>query len=252
MVRFGLRAADDPRILNTVKVIDALLKTDTPSGPVWHRYNDDGYGEHEDGSPFDGTGIGRAWPLLTGERAHYELALGRSDKALELLHTLETFANQGGLLPEQVWDAEDIPEKELFFGKPSGSAMPLVWAHAEYVKLLRSLKDGKVFDMPPQTLQRYVVSKTKSDYVLWRYNHKCQSMPVGKILRVELTSPATIHWTADGWKTPHDVSTRDTGLGIYTVDIPSRELVSRAIITFTFHWQESDHWEGKDFVVTVE
>ena len=252
LVRFGLRAADDPYILNTVEVIDALLKTDTPNGPVWHRYNDDGYGEHEDGSPFDGTGIGRAWPLLTGERAHYELALGRSDKALELLHTLETFANQGGLLPEQVWDAEDIPEKELFFGKPSGSAMPLVWAHAEYVKLLRSLKDGKVFDMPPQTLQRYVISKTKSDYVLWRYNHKCQSMSVGKILRVELTSPATIYWTADGWKTAHDVSTRDSGLGIHTADIPSRELASGAIITFIFHWQESDRWEGKDFVVTVE
>ncbi|MCG7860540.1 hypothetical protein MD537_26390, partial [Flavihumibacter sediminis] len=56
LVRFGLRAADDPRIVNTVKVIDALLKTDLPSGPSWHRYNDDGYGEHSDGRPFDGTG----------------------------------------------------------------------------------------------------------------------------------------------------------------------------------------------------
>ena len=128
--------------------------------------------------------------------------------------------------------------------------MPLVWAHAEYVKLLRSLKDG--FDMPLQTLQRYVISKTKSDYILWRYNHKCQSMPVGKTLRVELTSPAEIHWTVDESNTPHNVSTRDTGLGIYTADIPSRELASRAIITFTFHWQGSDHWERKDFVVTVK
>ena len=59
------------------KVIDALLKVETPSGPTWHRYNDDGYGEHENGTPFDGTGIGRGWPLLTGERAHYELAAGR-------------------------------------------------------------------------------------------------------------------------------------------------------------------------------
>ena len=78
LVRFGLRAADDPRIRDTAKVIDALLKVETPSGSSWHRYNDDGYGEHEDGSPFDGTGIGRVWPLLTGERAHYELAAGRS------------------------------------------------------------------------------------------------------------------------------------------------------------------------------
>ena len=56
-----------------MKVADALLKVDTPSGPCWHRYNDDGYGEHDDGSAFDGTGRGRPWPLLTGERGHYEL-----------------------------------------------------------------------------------------------------------------------------------------------------------------------------------
>ncbi|HWE78691.1 MAG TPA: glycoside hydrolase family 15 protein, partial [Pseudolabrys sp.] len=74
LVRFGLRAADDPRIRNTVTAIDALLKRDLDAGPYWYRYNDDGYGEHQDGSPFDGTGRGRLWPLLTGERAHYELA----------------------------------------------------------------------------------------------------------------------------------------------------------------------------------
>ena len=140
LVRFGLRAADDPRIRDTAKVIDALLKVETPSGPTWHRYNDDGYGEHEDGSPFDGTGIGRGWPLLTGERAHYELAAGRVEDAKRLLATLESFANEGGLISEQVWDAPDIPERELYFGRPSGSAMPLVWAHAEYLKLRRSLR----------------------------------------------------------------------------------------------------------------
>ena len=84
LVRFGLRSACDPRIVNTVKVIDALLKCDTPAGPLWRRYNGDGYGEHQDGSPFDGTGIGRPWPLLTGERAHFELAAGRRKAAEDL------------------------------------------------------------------------------------------------------------------------------------------------------------------------
>jgi glucoamylase len=79
-VRFGLRAADDPRIVNTVKVIDATLRLNTPRGSVWHRYQGDSYGEHADGTPFDGRGIGRAWPLLTGERAHYELAAGRDSR----------------------------------------------------------------------------------------------------------------------------------------------------------------------------
>ena len=111
LVRFGLRAPGDPRVVNTVKVIDALLKVETPYGLAWHRYNDDGYGEHVDGSPFDGTGIGRGWPLLTGERAHYELAAGRRDQAERYLHSLEAFANEGGMLSEQIWDAPDIPKR---------------------------------------------------------------------------------------------------------------------------------------------
>ena len=181
LVRFGLRAADDPRIRDTAKVIDTLLKVETPSGPTWHRYNDDGYGEHEDGAPFDGTGIGRGWPLLTGERAHYELAAGRVENAKRLLAALESFANEGGLISEQVWDSPDIPERGLHFGRPSGSAMPLVWAHAEYLKLRRSLRDGRVFDLPPQTVQRYLTEKTVSPRMVWRFNHKIRSMPAGKI-----------------------------------------------------------------------
>ena len=156
LVRFGLRAANNPRILNTVRVIDSLLKVDTPHGPCWRRYNHDGYGEHADGSPFDGTGIGRPWPLLTGERAHYELAAGRIDEARRLLKTMEAFTSAGGMIPEQIWDTDDIPERDLFFGHPSGSGMPLVWAHAEYIKLARSIRDGKVFDMPPATAERYL------------------------------------------------------------------------------------------------
>ena len=159
LVRFGLRAADDPRILNTIKVIDALLRVKLPQGPCWYRYNGDGYGEHEDGSPFDGTGIGRPWPLLAGERAHYEIAAGRPQVAEELLRVMEFSTEGGRLIPEQVWDAPDIPERELFAGKPTGSACPLVWAHSEYIKLRRSLQEGKIFDQPPQTVQRYLVEK---------------------------------------------------------------------------------------------
>lgn len=86
-----------------------------PEGPLWHRYNDDGYGEHEDGSPFDGTGVGRAWLLLTGERAHYELAAGHREEAERLLGTMENAASEGSMIP--VWDAPDIRQQELFFGQ---------------------------------------------------------------------------------------------------------------------------------------
>lgn len=251
LVRFGLRAPNDPRITNTIKVIDALLKVDTPTGLCWHRYNDDGYGEHADGSPFDGTGIGRAWPLLTGERAHYELAAGHAEQVLRLLRAMESFANEGGLLSEQIWDADDIPGRELFRGKPSGSAMPLVWAHAEYLKLRRSLQDGRVFDLPPQPVKRYLERKTVSPCVIWRFSHKCRSMPAGKMLRIEVRAPATIHWTDDGWATKRETATRETGCALYIADLPASKLAAGSGIEFTFHWTEANRWEGTNFAVQV-
>ena len=252
LVRFGLRAADDPRILNTVKVIDAVLKVQLPQGPCWYRYNGDGYGEHEDGTPFDGTGIGRAWPLLAGERAHYELAAGHKQTAEDLLKAMEYSTQGTRLLPEQLWDAPDIPERELFFGKPSGSACPLVWAHSEYIKLRRSLRDGKIFDQPPQPVKRYIVEQTKSTRFGWRFNNKTRSMPQRKILRLALLSPARVHWSFDGWKTVHDTDTRDTGLGMYAADLPSSKLTAGAEIVFTFFWPEPQKWEGTNFSVVVE
>jgi glucoamylase len=251
LVRFGLRAAEDPRMRDTAKVIDALLKVETPSGPIWHRYNGDGYGEHEDGTPFDGTGVGRGWPLLTGERAHFELAAGRAEEAKRLLAAMEAFANEGGLISEQVWDAADIAGRELYFGRPSGSAMPLVWAHAEYLKLRRSLRDGRLFDLPPQTVRRYLTDKTESSRMVWRFNHKIRSMPLGKILRVETLASAIVHWSGDGWRTSQDVATNDVGLGIYSADLGTKELSGDSQVDFTFYWPDAHRWEGDNFAVRV-
>ena len=120
---------------------------------------------------------------------------------------MEALAGESGLLPEQVWDSADIPERELFIGHASGSAMPLVWAHAEYVKLCRSLRDGEIFDRPPQTVQRYLVEKTTSPHVTWRFNNKVRAMPPGRILRIETLAPAIVHWSVDDWRTVHDTPT---------------------------------------------
>jgi glucoamylase len=253
LVRFGLRAADDPRILNTLRAIDALLSVELPQGPCWYRYNGDGYGEHKDGSAFDGTGIGRPWPLLAGERAHYALAGGHRDEAEALLSVMEnSTAGHSRLLPEQVWDSADIPALELFRGKPSGSACPLVWAHSEYIKLRRSIRDNKVFDQPPQTVKRYLVDKHVRQIFGWRFNNKTRSVPRNKTLRIVLLTPARVHWSVDGWSTSHDTETRDTGLGIYTLDLPTASLPGGAQTVFTFFWPEENRWEGTDYTVTVE
>jgi glucoamylase len=252
LVRFGLRAADDPRIVDTVTIIDALLKVETPHGSCWRRYNGDGYGEHEDGTAFDGVGVGRPWPLLTGERAHYEVAAGRTVRALELSRTMRAFAGESQLFPEQIWDAEDIPAQELVRGEASGSARPLVWAHAEYLRLRRSLAEGRVFDLPPQTVARYLSGPPgRTPHATWRFNNKIRRMPATRLLRIETLVPVIVHWGIDGWRAAADAQSTDSGLGVYVSDLPTSELDPGQTIEFTFFWRLESRWEGTDFRVTV-
>jgi glucoamylase len=251
LVRYGLRDPHDPKILNTLKVLDALLKVETPAGPCWKRYNGDGYGEYKDGRPFDGTGRGRPWPLLSGERGHYEVAAGNLKEASKLLRTMEGFANEGGMLPEQIWDDKDIPEKELFFGKATGSAMPLAWAHAEYIKLCRSIKLKHVFDMPPQPRERYVEEKVCSEYEVFRFARKCKTMASGKKIRLEVFAPTVVKWTTDNWETSHETASVDYGVGVHITNIDTKKFAVGTVITFTFYWPEVNRWEGIDFKVEV-
>ncbi len=249
LVRFGLRAPDDEKILNTIKVIDAVLKVDTPNGPSWHRYNNDGYGEHENGDAYDGTGIGRAWPLLTGERGHYEVAAGNIAEAKKLLKSMEKFSNHG-LLPEQIWDTEDIPEKELFFGEHTGSGMPLTWAHAEYIKLWASIRDKKVFDMPEQAVDRYINKKIVSPFMVWNFTNQFSKLPSSKTLRIEIMADAKICWTTDEWKTTNETKTKDIGIGIFIADLKTKAQAGSKI-EFTFFWNEADKWENENYNVEI-
>jgi glucoamylase len=165
---------------------------------------------------------------------------------------MEAFANESGFIPEQVWDAPDIPEQELFRGRPTGSAMPLVWAHGEYIKLRRSLQEGRIFDMPSQTVQRYIIEKTGTPYAIWRFNHKRSGMPPGKVLRVEMLAPALVRWSTDDWKNAQDTQTRSTGMAMHVVDLPTSQLPPGVRIQFSFFWIESNRWEGTNFLVVVE
>src|SRR5262249_38222986 len=135
LVRLGIRAATDPIILESIQVMDRVIKRDLPQGPCWSRYNYDGYGRKDDGSGYDGVGVGRSWRILTGERGHYELAAGHDP--LPYITAMEKFANEGGMITEQVWDVDDLPDGGMKRGHPTGAAMPLCWSHAEYVTLVR-------------------------------------------------------------------------------------------------------------------
>ena len=252
LVRFGLRDARDPRILDTLKVIDHLTRVELPQGPAWHRYNDDGYGEHHDGQPFDGTGHGRAWPLLTGERAHYALLVGDAAVARTLCASFEHCASAGGLLPEQVWDSDDIPARELFRGRPSGSAMPLVWAHAEYVKLLRSLHDNAVFDMPPQTAQRYIKGQQEPRIADWRPCWRRSQIRPGLMLRIQLDAPSIIRWTSDDWRHWQDSETQDFGAELHIVTLATENLPEGDQVIFTWRLRDDPGtWDGSNYTVAI-
>ena len=251
LVRFGLRAPDDPRVLSTIAVIDRLLKVDLPQGPGWRRYNLDGYGEKADGRPFDGVGIGRVWPLLAGERAHYALAAGKRAEAEALLATIEAQTSPGGLIPEQVWDGAPIPERELAPGKPTGSAMPLVWAHAEYVKLLRSLADGKVFDMPPHAARRYLGKKRTARCRPWREDGPTAKVLAGQALRLDLPDESIVRYTRDDWTTEADVATSDTGLGLHVAELPTAGMAPGGKLVFTWRRKADEVWRGRNFETRV-
>ncbi len=249
LVRYGIRKPGDPLIEESLRVVDAVLKVETPFGPCWRRYNHDGYGERPDGGPFEGWGKGRAWPLLTGERGHYELAAGR-DASLHI-RAMERFASRGGMLAEQVWDEADRPEARMYLGRPAGSAMPLMWAHAEYIRLLRSVADGQVFDLIPIVADRYLAGRGRKDLEVWKPSRRVRWVAPGQVLRVQAPAAFRLHWTADEWRSVQNTAATPSGLDVSFVDIPV-DRVQRAPVQFTFFWTENGRWEGRDYRVEVE
>jgi glucoamylase len=163
---------------------------------------------------------------------------------------MERFASKGGMLPEQVWDEPDLPSSRMHLGKPTGSAMPLVWAHAEYIKLLRSAHDGQVFDCVPVVADRYLSSRGRKNLEIWKPIQQVKTVKTGETLRIQAPRPFRLHWSDDDWQTVHDTEANSSGLGIDHVDIPITRS-QRAPIRFTFLWTDEDCWEGHDYEVTV-
>jgi glucoamylase len=250
LVRFGLRLADDPLVCDTLRLVDALLELETSAGRYWHRYNGDGYGEHADGRPFDGTGIGRAWPLLTGERGHYEVAAGRDP--MPLLEAMAAAGGHGGMLPEQVWDSEPVPEQRLYPGRPSGSAMPLVWAHAEFIKLVRSRELGRPFDRCEALWARYRGQRPSIERAFWTVQAAIDRMPAGASLRVCLPAAGTVHWGLDGWTGVRETPTREGGLGLHVAELPTAGLHAGQRVDFTYRLGAEAAWAGRDYHVAVD
>jgi glucoamylase len=251
LVRYGVRRADDPLIIDSLKVVDHVLKINTPYGPCWRRYNHDGYGQRKDGGPYIGYGQGRAWPLLTGERAHFELAAGRDISPL--INAIEKFSSFGGMLPEQVWDYADMPSEGLYCGRSAGSAQPLCWAHAEYLKLLRSVTDNHIFDRISVVEERYAVPKDQRKFQsrmeIFRVTRPISAMVAGGTLRIIDPEPIQVIWTVDNWATTNKTDARpvDSFGAFADLQAPDRT----GTLTFTLFWPASNRWLGRNYDVTL-
>ena len=246
LTRLGLRSALDPRIVDTNTVVDHVLRVDTPSGPLYHRYNNDGYGEHADGSPFDGHGIGRLWPLLSGERGH--LALQAGEDPLPYLETMHRCASVGGLLPEQVWDSAAIPGRGLFPGRPSGSAMPLLWAHSEFLKLLIARDTGRPAELLRVVEERYAApppAQTRH----WRPSAPVAQLDPGRLLSIESEEAFTLHFGLDGWQDVQERAALPLPFGLWGVVFSPGELEGHHTLNFTRRMAAG--WEGQDHSVRL-
>ncbi|MGE5321087.1 MAG: glycoside hydrolase family 15 protein [Hyphomicrobiaceae bacterium] len=246
LVRLGLRRADDVLIRDTLVLVDALLKTDTPAGPVWHRYNGDGYGEHQDGGAFDGAGRGRGWPLLAGERGHYELAAGLDP--LPYLQTMNAMSSHG-LIPEQVWDS--APLGSFKPGKATGSARPLAWAHAEFIKLALSRAAGQPVDRPAAVWARYAGVRPDLECTIWTPGAPLGLCAAGVDLWLVLPQPATVHLGFDGWRDVADLATLECGCGLHGLKLEAAQLAGRRQVDFTWFDLREARWHEATYSVAL-
>ncbi|WKZ33792.1 MAG: glucan 1,4-alpha-glucosidase [Thermodesulfobacteriota bacterium] len=250
LVRLGVRGPRDPSIVSSLRAVDRHLRFEHHGRVYFYRHEGDGYGEKEDGSPFDGSGTGRPWPLLSGERAMYEIAAdGFPEKYLE---SLEASANEGFLFPEQVWDKSDIPELKLLKGRGTGSATPFIPAHAEYIKLLRSMHDRQCFDMIKEARERYVECLTSFSVAEWKKGMEIGSAKSSEAVRITSPREAHIVWTTDHWATRNEEPLKGTGLGIWHRDFEAGKLKPGARLVFTFRYADTGEWEGRDFEIGID
>jgi glucoamylase len=164
---------------------------------------------------------------------------------------MERFANSTQLLPEQIWDQPDIPRELLRYGYQTGSATPLMWAHAEYLKLLRSASDARVFDLIDEVKDRYLkLGRKPSRLRVWKSNRHVKSVAPGDRLRIQATGPFMLHWSRDEWRHFNDIGSNSTPIGFDYVDIDIGA-GDRAPVRFTFNWRETQNWEGRDYAVAI-
>ena len=204
------------------------------------------WGEDSDGRAFDGSGRGRGWPLLVGERGHYELAAGRDP--LAQLVAMNAMANHG-LIPEQVWDG--APLGKLQPGRATGSAMPLAWAHAEFIKLAASRAAGQPVDRVAAVGTRYGGVRPTATTAIWTPGAPLSRLPADWALWIVLPLPATLHLGFDGWRDARDCTCTPCGMGLFGMRLDAPSLAGRDSVEFTCRAQTDTRWHDATYAVRL-
>jgi glucoamylase len=129
--------------------------------------------------------------------------------------------------------------------------MPLVWAHAEFIKLARSYESGRPFDRPEAVWQRYQGHRPQARYTFWCEHAPVGRMSVGSVLRICLLQPGVVIWSQNNWNNIIETATRDTGLGLHIVEISGALQKIGDIVEFTYQYTEDNKWAERNFRVMV-
>jgi glucoamylase len=251
LVRMGVVSPKDWTILETLPEYDEILKQELEGkGSAWFRYNYDGYGEHNDGTNYNGSGRGRLWPIFTAERGIYEIASsGDGSVGRPYLKTLKSFSTNAGLIPEQVWNKsatitgwDTITPAEYEPGTATRSMQPLSWAMGEYINLLVSIKEGRS-DAPEVVVKRYSTDKPQTTVT---FKVKAETR-WGEAIYLVGSDPLLSQWVAEsGIK----LSAKDYPIWSTTISLP-------ASTTYNYKFVKRDErgqtiWEsGDDRVLTT-
>jgi glucoamylase len=248
LARLGLRDASDKPITDTAQLIDIMLARNVGTGVGYYRYNYDGYGEDYQGANWTGTGIGRLWPLLAGERGHLAVLAGQD--GLAQLTAMLTMRTPSGLLPEQVWDqppltpSNGIPSLPLYTGQRTLSATPLVWAHSELIKLAWTRATKTPAERLTAVTDRYAGQPPSPSTSYWRITVPLAALAAGRNLVVEDTQPFTLHYgfgDPENWTSVTDTQSSPLAFGMHGVTLTAATLAGQTKINFVRRY--GDTWD---------
>ena len=239
LARLGLRSPTSKAMTDTAQLADIMLARNVGTGVGYYRYNYDGYGEDYQGANWTGTGTGRLWPLLAGERGHLAVLAGQD--GLSQLTAMLNMRTPSGLLPEQVWDQppltprSGIPSLPLYTGQRTLSAAPLAWAHSELIKLAWTRATKTPAEQLTEVTGRYSGKPPSPSTSYWRITVPLLALPAGRNLVIEDTQPFTLHYgfgDPGNWTDVSDVNSNPLPFHMHGVTLAAATLAGQDRLNF--------------------